>query len=306
MSSNSAADAAYRVGSLQSYGGEREPLCFIEEVMAVRPLGTQPLGICSLGDGRIAMAGYFEPRVFFGRVTVESGVVIVAEEKDSVSGALYDGNRGVCCPPGAQPGGASRCQTVNPGPDGTIIISANASRTFYVLMPPTPDSDGRWIFQYSFTLPDHKDGQYRSVHSAIIRQDKMLTTEAVGDADQPWRVCLYDFTPDGPKFATAWQQPYSYLYLVDGRAGSDDTTSPVWLITDSRSNGPLGLYNEKKLVVPKITGNGGCTLKNGGLLIPQYGQELRRRSGGGQPRRRSFGGSEGTLRYVPAHLLGFA
>ncbi|MDP2736733.1 MAG: hypothetical protein Q8O59_03050 [bacterium] len=249
------------------------------------PIGTQPLGICALGNNRFAIAGYFEPCIFIGEKRNDRLI-----EVDVIRFALHDGQPHRIFPPNAQPGGANRCQTVNPGLDGTLIITCNASRTFYVLAPPT-ELGGQWTCIRQFDLPEYPVPGYRYVHSAHFGKDRLTVTTSVADLNQPWEVGTYALGSDFQlEYQSHRQLPMSYVYGIGFRPNDPEP----WFITDSRTNGWLGIFRDPKAVMPVATGNGICFLEDGSALVTRYGQEHRHPA----KDRKSFGGNTGCLIYV--------
>lgn len=283
------AEQSYAVANQLAYGGGILPLP-ADSPRQPMQLGTQPLGICSLGGNRFAFVGYFEPCIYIGELRDDQFMEI-----EVIRWAQYGDQLHRIFPPNAQPGGANRAQTVNPGPEGTLIVSCNASRTFYVLAPPS-QPDGHWSFVRQFDLPEYPtDSEYRHVHSAYFNfgESQLLVTTSIGDLSKPWEVGIYAIGPDlQPEYVSHRELSMSYVYGIGFWLGDIEP----WFVTDSRFDGAHGIFRGQQLIVPGISGNGICFMADGSALVTRYGQEYRQN----RKARFSFGGNPGSLNRISA------
>lgn len=294
-----AKEEAYAKANSLSFGGELLPLKILAAEKLIRPiifpLGSQPLGVCTSesfsAGNQLAFVGYFEPVIYFGHVEGEN-----IFEMEAIRFVSYKGKSRRLFPPNTTPAGANRAQTVNYGPDGTMIVSANASRTFFVIRPKVNDG---WFYLRRFNLPCYPNGQDQQfVHSAFIDPEsgKIIVTTSGGNLRDPWEIATYELGHDWkPKYISHYKSSMSDLYGI-GFRGDDEAP---WFITDSRSNGSHGIYRGDRLVMPGITGNGVAFLKDGSALVTRYGPELRHQGDLRQP----FGGNPGALIYIHHSLI---
>jgi len=300
--------AAYLEASAQSYGGQLLPLMTVPPDcnMPLRiELGSQPLGCCHVIGNTFAVIFYFEPCILFFELKSNGELI----EVGAIRGVDCLGQSFRLFPPWAatRPYNHPRGQTVNLGPKATMVVSANASRTFYAINPPglMSEEGEPWRFTNAFTLPDHDDGKYRFVHAAHIDGFGNITTvESTGDLILPWWHCTYSW-PGGHrpvKLESAKPQLDNlyYLYGIGKRRGEE----VPWFVTDSRCEHQRGLYRGDDLIIPEITGTGVCFLDDGTCIVTEYGCEKRHRTGDSIiAHRKSGGGDPGSITIIPAACL---
>lgn len=273
----------------KSYSNQEEGVTIpVEQLEGIvhLSLGFQPSGIVSQSWGdvdridRIAIAAYFEPAVCLVRVRRdEKGLHFAVNWIRGVN----HGIQSVRLFPDFLRGDANRAQTVNFGPDGTLWVSRNADRTFFILSPPT-DPKGRWTLTGKVTLPG--EGM---VHSALLDEGILTTIESILDLEE-WEIAEYEYKIEENKFySLSKNRVDQYLYGVAKWQGEN------WFVTDYRYKKPQrnGIYKQFSLVVPDIYGDGICFLSDGSALVTRYGQA----SPG------CFNGEPGALIYVPAHMF---
>lgn len=241
-------------------------------------LGFQPLGIAS-SENRIAIAAYFEPAICLADINIDKNGMHFNVNWIRV---VNHGIRSVrLFPDMLIYGEANRAQTVNFGPDGTLWVTRNADREFFILTPPASPG-GRWTLTDSITLP--KLAIDTMVHSVLLTDNAIFTIESAFNIEQ-WYICEYNA---GGSQLISNREAAEYTY---GIAIKD---SNVLMVTDYRYNrSPHGIYTEKEQIVSGVYGNGICLLQDGSALVTRYGQA----SPG------CFNGEPGKLIYIPKHLL---
>ncbi len=243
-------------------------------------LGFQPLGISSSGN-RIAIAAYFEPAICLAEInTDENGMHFKVSWIRGVNNGISSVR---LFPDMLIWGEANRAQTVNFGPNGTLWVTRNADRKFFILTP-SDSPGGRWTLTGSITLPENSGMAY--IHSALLlpELDTLYLIESSGDGNE-WRLGIYSSVDDtiicGSSDAV---KPYTY--------GIGSAKNGLFTISDFRTE-EHGIYKYGKLVLPDIYGNGICLLPDGSALVTRYGQA----SPG------CFNGEPGKLIYIPKHLF---
>ncbi|MFA6304172.1 MAG: hypothetical protein WCV73_03580 [Patescibacteria group bacterium] len=186
MSKNDGQEESYAVANALAYGGEILPRPMRSDEASLSQLGTQPLGTCSWGENNFAFVGYFEPCIYIGKLSSDGSLI----ELEAIRWVRYGDQLHRIFPPNAQPGEANRGQTVSPGPEGTLIVSCNASRTFYVLQEPE-DLGDYWRCVRQFDLPNYPIPGFRHVHAALFTVGNLLVMTSAGDLNQPWEIGEY-------------------------------------------------------------------------------------------------------------------
>lgn len=285
----------------KSYAGQGNTFSIpVSEGITEIPLGFQPMGMSVQRVGvldAVAVAAYYEPAVMEMAIsTGETGLLgnvtwirDVNHGIDSVR--LFTGHPTF--------GDKDRAQCVILNADGTVWVSRNGERTFFVLSPPQQEN-GRRTLVSKFTLPS--DDMRDQIHAAYLDSNGMIhTTESTQSQDEWCRRC-YRWSLAGWVKADIIPCP-TLTYGLAQRPGPDG--GELWTISDFRSNNPnKGLYRGDDLVLPSNTiqtasgqdglcGNGLAFLQNGALLISRYGQ--------GYPG--CFNGIPGALLHVPAAML---
>lgn len=242
-------------------------------------LGFQPLGISSSGN-KIAIAAYFEPAICLAEISNdENGMHFKVNWIRGVNHGILSVR---LFPDMLIWGEANRAQTVNFGPNGTLWITRNADREFFILTP-SDSPGGRWTLTNSITLPENHGMAY--IHSALLLHglDTIYSIESSDDGNE-WRLGVYSMV-DGKIISGSNDiiEPYTYgIGTIDG----------LLTISDFRAK-EHGIYRYGKLILPDIYGNGICFLPDGSALVTRYGQA----SPG------CFNGEPGKLIYIPKHLL---
>ena len=283
-------DAKYLSAQSLSYGqqqGELEVL-LTGGILEI-PLGFQPLGISSRpadsSTDMIAIAAYFEPAVCLARVQTK-GDTLTLSFKVSWIRAVRNGCEDVrMFPRILEPAGANRAETVNFAADGSLWVSRNAERVFFVMEPPK-EQGGLWNLVEKISLPEN--GVMSMVHSALLVPDTLHTIESNAALDQ-WK--MFQYSLDGRKVLepklVAGLPPWTYGIAFKGKREG------TYAVTDFRSERPHGVYRGGYIAVPGVAGNGICFLSDGSALVTRYGQ--------GHPG--CFNGVPGALLYVPASLF---
>ncbi len=289
MSMTDAYLTAMKASYANQEGGITIPADQLDSVVEI-PLGFQPMGIASRpntdGGDEVVIAAYYEPAI----------CTAVVKRDDQGLHFAVSWIRGVdhgiqsvrLFPDLFQPGGANRAQTVNFGPDGTLWVSRNAERDFYVLSPPEAGKD-RWRLIKKVTLPTL---DAMMVHSALVTGERLYTIESNGELNL-WSYCAYAIEADQKPALDKESRVSSWFYGI-GIAGNGHIVA----VTDYRAKTPHGIYdiedtNHEQLLIPDIWGNGICFLSDGSALVPRYGQSP---SG-------AMNGMPGALVYVPANLF---
>ena len=243
-------------------------------------LGFQPLGIASQGN-KIAIAAYYESAICLAEVNRDKEGLRF--RVDWIRGVNHGIQSVRLFPDIPQLSGVNRAQTVNFGPDGTLWVSRNGDREFFILSRPTAESAGRWTLTKKFTLPG--EGM---IHSALIEDgaSRLLTIESTMDLEE-WGYCVYSMVSND-KVVSIYSQPYFYGLGI-GRQGS------AMKITDYRAEMPHGIYtvDGDNPVISDIWGNGICFLPDGSALVTKYGQAAPG----------PFNGDPGSLIYIPAKFF---
>lgn len=243
-------------------------------------LGFQPLGISSSGN-RIAIAAYFEPAICLADINVdENGMHF---NVNWIRGVNH-GIRSVRLFPDMLIWGeANRAQTVNFGPNGTLWITRNADREFFILTP-SDSPGGRWTLTDTIKLPENQNLAF--LHATLLQTEynTLYTIESSNDIEE-WQFSIYSVV-DGKITCGSSDIINPYIYGIGIQNGKLTT------ISDFRAK-EHGIYRYGKLILPDIYGNGICFLNDGSALVTRYGQA----STG------CFNGEPGKLVYIPKHLL---
>src|SRR3989344_663002 len=278
-------DAKYLSAQSLSYGQQEGGLggSLTGGILEI-PLGLQPLGIRSRlgGDSdEIAIAAYFEPAICLARVVVKDGKLIF---QTSWIRSVRNGCEDVrMFPRILEPAGANRAGTVNFAADGSLWVSRNAERVFFVMEPPK-ERGGLWNLVEKISLPEN--GGMSAVHSALLIPNALRTIEA-NVALNRWE--MHKYSLDGRKVL----EPKLVTDLADWTYGVAFMDTTVYTVTDFRSERPHGVYRNDSCIIPGVEGNGICFLSDGSALVTRYGQ--------GHPG--CFNGVPGALIYVPASLF---
>lgn len=238
------------------------------------PLGFQPLGIASAagsdGTTSLAIAAYFEPAVCLVNARRDEAGLHLAVSW--VRGANH-GIESVRLFPGIyQPGGANRAQCALFGPGGTLWVSRNGERKFFILSPPEQPG-GRWrVTGKAPKLANLPAGGEHMLHSAKLTADgeQLYAVESSLDGDR-WYYCHYELHQGVFEHAEPPCNIAPFLYGIE-RVGDQSN-----FVTDFRCELPAAIYalagtTEPKLVCPDIHGNGLAALDDGTFLVSTYGQ----------------------------------
>jgi hypothetical protein len=261
-------------------GGITIPTDELHDIVVI-PLGFQPLGISGSGN-RIAIAAYFEPAICMAEInTDENGMHFNVNWIRGVNHGIQSVR---LFPDMLIYGEANRAQTVNFGPNGTLWVTRNADRKFFILTP-SNSPGGRWTLTGSITLLENHNMAF--LHAALLHigHNDIYAIESSDDGNE-WRFSIYSLT-DG-QFTCGSNdiiKPYTY-----GIGSAQD--GGLLTISDFRAE-KHGIYRYGKLAYPDIYGNGICLLQDGSALVTRYGQA----SPG------CFNGEPGKLIYIPKHLL---
>src|SRR3989344_2116132 len=281
-------DAKYLSAQSLSYGqqqGELEVL-LTGGILEI-PLGFQPLGISSRpadsSTDMIAIAAYFEPAVCLARVQTKGDTLTLSFTVSWIR-SVRNGCEDVrMFPRILEPAGASRAGTVNFAADGSLWVSRNAERVFFVMEPPK-ERGGLWNLVEKISLPEN--GGMSAVHSALLIPNALRTIES-NVALNRWE--MHKYSLDGRKVL----EPKLVTDLADWTYGVAFMDTTVYTVTDFRSERPHGVYRNDSCIIPGVEGNGICFLSDGSALVTRYGQ--------GHPG--CFNGVPGALIYVPASLF---
>lgn len=272
-------DSAYGIAAAKSYAGQQTEFSIrVGKDPVEIPLGFQPLGINVLGS-LIAVAAYFEPAVMLAEVTVLEGVLRFHNVR-WIRGTVHDGSPVRMFPDVFQPGGANRMQTaLICSPERLGLIRNGERRMFFI----ERGADSKWHHNGTVFFPD---SGYAFVHSAIIEDGHLYTTESDGPLEN-WVTCSYRF--NGSEI-----QRYFYYAITHYRyLGARGANGQFYSIGDVRAK-CKGIFAGGQ-PISDVPGNGIALLKNGevGALVTRYGQAYPG----------PFNGIPGTLVYVPPRLL---
>lgn len=277
-------DESYVKAMAKSYSNQQGevvfPADYLGGIMKI-PLGFQPLGIASEGN-KIAIAAYFEPAICLAEVSRDDAGL---HFRVSWIRGVNHGIQSVrLFPDMLMWGEANRAQTVNFGPNGTLWVSRNGDRTFFILSPPPADNPkGRWTLTGKVALPGEG-----IVHSALLVGHRLTTVESSLDAESWFHrdYMAYEISLLSEREIKI-DSNFNFSYGIGQR--DDDR----YFVTDFRCPGPHGIYRWDRIAVPNIYGDGICFLSDGSALVTKYGHA----SPG------AFNGEPGGLIYVPAHLF---
>ncbi len=280
--------AAMAASYANQEGGITIPADRLSEIVEI-PLGFQPMGICAkpAGDGDdIAIADYFGPAICRSYVKRDEKGLNFAV--NWIRGAKHGIENVRLFPDVASPGGANRAQTVNFGPVGTLWVSRNAGREFFVL---SPDVKCGWRLVEKVALPDSV--RMVMVHSALLDFDRLYTIESSDDLSG-WVRVVYRITlmnDFAPPFRVERESMREWFY------GGVAWKIGTFVVTDFRAALPHGIYDvsgdSPRLIVPGVWGTGICFLSDGSALVSRHGQS----------HSAAFNGLPGALIYVPARMF---
>jgi len=255
-------------------------------------IGSQVNGITSRiidGGTEILFPTYYEPTLFALRLTATRFGGLQGDVM-SIRGVNYKNKSVRLFPNIWQPGGANRAQNANLGPNGTIWLTRNGDRKFFVLAPPkNPElpqntRGGKWNLSQIISAPNHDHGGNYSIDSALISNDYrwLYTVEATEDLNN-WYFCQYAIDQNMGLARHQKRGIPGWLYGIGVRPG----TKGFWFVTDYRSveyaGVPHGIYCcddgynfelKVKVKVKEIYGNGICFLHDGSALVTLDGQSL--------------------------------
>jgi len=251
------------------------------------PLGFQPLGISNqIGESNdeILIVAYFEPAICCANVRRDDQGIHFAI--DWIRGVNHGIQSVRLFPNICQASGANRAQCVVHGFEGTIWVSRNNERDFYVLSRPNKPND-RWTIKAKLPLPTN--GDMKMLHATEIRNNQLVTMESRADLTEDWQQCNYSFSTTGDIKVNGIQPIPDWTYGIGFRRND----IMPWSITDFRSLIPHGIYYGDKLIVPEVCGTGITFLSDGSALVTRYGQSYPG----------CFNGIPGALIYVPAIMF---
>ncbi len=268
----------------KSYQNQANVLRFKERGDRVvrKILGFQPLAIVSKRD-LLAVTMHFEPAIMLAKISRDNGLVRL--NLKYIRGAMYFGKSVRIFPKILYPSGANRAQTVNFNRRGEIVVTRNADRKFFHLVP-LPDE--KWQLGATWDLPG-KD----FVQSALISESQHRIFTIESDAENNWFTRTYriDYLKEGIELILSDEKASKpYLYGIGQRSIGKSQELRHFYVTDFRFKGRPGIYcDDGELVVPKIRGSGICFTEFGAAIVARYGSEAPRATG-----------KPGALVYVPS------
>ena len=300
------------------------PLLPIEEITEYE-WAPQPWGAVHQ-NGCVLIGHYFQPAVELDRIRYTRTGNMVAE-LGAVRGCLL-GKKSVRLFPGvSNVRGGNRVVTVNfahpgMGPEGSLLISRNADRDLYVLLPPEEEG-GRWTLgQKVYRLPKRRRGK-PFVVSSLLRRGWAWTIER--DATE-WCLEEYFFQADKFRHERTIRNVPPWTYGLDYNDRGFWTVTGMDVVRELEPKpeflqlviplskptrrrvifevGPdhdavytsgrrPGIYCDDELVVPDVFGNGICFTERGDAIVPVYREE--------NPA--APWGSSGLLTVLPAKLF---
>ncbi|MFH1822649.1 MAG: hypothetical protein ABH830_03030 [Patescibacteria group bacterium] len=271
-------------GMAKSYANQEDTFSIPASELTSISLGFQPLGMASKkseNGALVAIAAYFEPAICL------AGVKLNENRLDFKIHWIRSVNHGIhsvrIFPDTLFYGEVNRTQTVNFGSNGTLWVSRNGDKAFFILSPPkNPEAsphipEGKWTLIDKVTLSCPG-----MIHSALLTEEKIIVIESGLNLNN-WYLGNYQYNGqliDKRRIPT-------FMY---GIAGLDDD---LIIITDLRSRKKYGIYNISGLMIPEIFGNGICFLCDESALISIFGQS----------HHFPLNGQPGRLAYLPKKYL---
>jgi hypothetical protein len=296
----------------------RIPFIDSTKTMAVRTHGAQTLGLTSLPmdnkfDRQILIGDYFMPSFFSGVATPDDNGLLF--RGNAVRAVNHGTNSTRIFPMENIPGDLPRCQTINPGPENTLIVTRNADNRIFTLIPPedpsapTTEPESKWDIWGRATIHSTNANTPMMVHSLLPEGHRIITIESSFVLRDDWILCEYEIVnfvigPRRCKIVIAKKKSTKIPDFTYGITRAKD--GGLLFITDYRSPSEeyiglkeRGVYkgpgvitdnyaNEMKLVRPEVWGNG-LGLIGDGVLISVYGMS--------EPG--PFNGEPGRLVYLP-------
>lgn len=263
-------DENYRKARDASYPSQEEGVSHLISNHKLRsavgiPLAFQPMGIASqkISDGKtiLAVAKYNGPGISLITVMREKiGLLFIFNSIDWVRFGEYEVR---IFPDIYAPANVNRPQTVNFGPNGTIWVSRNADREFFILSPPNNPSE-KWTLTGRIRIPGNE-----RVESAFLKENYLVTVESTPDL-KTWTRRQYLHTQPNVDFVLDDEidvRPYTYGFARNEKGR-------ILMITDYCAKGSLGILSDNEMRLPLFYGNGLAFLNDGSAIISRYGETV--------------------------------